>query len=108
MIAQTPAAGRALHAAGSVTRMSWPLHRSGRGAGGMHALRRKMAREGAALADRALHLELRSVPLQDVLDDGEPEPRAAGGARAALIDAVEALREPRDMLGRDADAGISD
>src|SRR5579863_6164544 len=65
-----------------------------------------MTRERAALADDAAHLELRAVPLQNVLDDGEAESRAAGRARAALIDTVEALGQSRDMLGGDADAGV--
>src|SRR6185312_786229 len=69
-------------------------------------LRGEMAGEGAALADDALHLELAAVPLQDVLDDGEPESGPAGGARAARIDAIEALREARNVLGRYADAGV--
>ncbi len=41
-----------------------------------------------------------------VLHDGEAEAGAAGLARAAAIDAVEALRQPRDVLGSDADTGV--
>ena len=48
------------------------------------------------------------MPLQDVLGDGEAETRAACCARAALIDTVEALREPRDVLGGYADPGVGD
>ena len=43
---------------------------------------------------------------QHVLDDRQAEARAAGIARAAPIDAVEALGEPRNVLGRDADPGV--
>src|SRR5689334_25449562 len=43
-----------------------------------------------------------------VLDDSEAESGAAGLARAAAIDAIEALGEPRDMLRRDAEAGVLD
>ena len=46
------------------------------------------------------------MPQQRVLGDREAEARAAGLARAAAIDAVEALGEPRDVLGLDADAGV--
>ena len=51
-------------------------------------------------------VELGLVPQQHVLDDREAEAGAAGRARAAAIDAVEALGQPRNVLGRDADAGV--
>ena len=35
-----------------------------------------------------------------------PRPGAAGRARAAAIDAIEALGQPRNVLGRDADARV--
>ena len=47
------------------------------------------------------------MALQAVLDDRKPEPRAALGARTRAIDAVEALGEARQVLGRDADAGVA-
>src|SRR3546814_2079909 len=43
-----------------------------------------------------------------MLDDGEPEPGAADRAAARLVDAVEALGQARDMLGRDAVALVAD
>ena len=43
-----------------------------------------------------------------VLGDGEAEAGAAGLARAAAVDAVEALGEARDVLVLDADAGVLD
>src|SRR5688572_21099567 len=43
-----------------------------------------------------------------MLGDGQAETGAAGLARAAAVDAVEALGEPRDVLGFDADAGVLD
>lgn len=47
------------------------------------------------------------VPRQNVLDDGEPEPGAAGLTRAAAIDAIEAFSQPRGTCcGTDADPGI--
>ena len=42
------------------------------------------------------------MPVEDVLDDGEPEAGAAGGAGAALVDPVETLGEPRQVLQGDA------
>jgi len=48
------------------------------------------------------------VALRDVLDDREPQTRAAAGARAAAVDAVEALGQARQVLARDAGAGVGD
>ena len=44
---------------------------------------------------------------QDALDDGEAEPGAAGFARAAAVNAIEALGQPRDVLRLDADPAIA-
>ena len=46
------------------------------------------------------------MPLQRVLNDREAEPGAAGRARPARVDAVEALRDPRDLLLGDADTRV--
>ena len=48
------------------------------------------------------------MPLQRMLDDREAEAGAAARPRAAGIDAIEALRDPRNLLLRDADAGVDD
>src|SRR6185312_3269993 len=48
----------------------------------------------------------RLVQRQDVLDDRQPQSRAAGGARAAGGNAVEAFGQARDVLRRDAVAGV--
>src|SRR2546430_2974934 len=61
-----------------------------------------------ALADRARDAELATVGLDDVLHDREPEPRTAEGTRAPLVDAEEALGQPRQVLGGDADPGVLD
>ncbi|EGJ10599.1 hypothetical protein RBXJA2T_09742 [Rubrivivax benzoatilyticus JA2 = ATCC BAA-35] len=37
-----------------------------------------------------------------------PQPGAAGLARAAAVDAVETFGQPRQVLARDADAGVGD
>ena len=42
------------------------------------------------------------MALNDMLDDGEPEPGAPDGAAAPGVDAVETLGQARQMLGRDA------
>mgnify|MGYP000891958974 CR=1 FL=1 len=75
-----------------------PGHPAGREAGG----------EAAADAGRALDLELRLVAVQRVLDDGEAEAGAAGVARAATVDAVEAFGEAGDMLGVDYTLSLHD
>src|SRR6202521_3940499 len=50
------------------------------------ALGREMAGEGAAAAEGALHFERRSVALQYVFDDCQPQARAAGGAGASGVE----------------------
>src|SRR6267378_1664298 len=75
---------------------------------GQSALRRKAHRETAAGTRLAIDVEARLVARDGVLDDGEAQSRAAGLARAAAVDAVEALGQPRQMLRRDAGAGVLD
>ena len=58
--------------------------------------------EGRALPRLALDGEPSAVAQHDVLDDGEPEPRTADLAADRGIDAVEALRQPRQVFRRDA------
>src|SRR5687768_5172305 len=65
-----------------------------------------MADERAAGTEGALDLEASFVPLEGVLDDRKPQPRAAARARAALVDAVKTLGQARDVIGRHADAGV--
>ena len=48
------------------------------------------------------------MAVDDVLDDGEAEARAAELARARGVDAIEALGEPRQMGGRNAVALVAD
>ena len=43
-----------------------------------------------------------TVRLRDVLDDGESEARPTEVAAARLVDAIEALEQPRDVLSGDA------
>ena len=45
---------------------------------------------------------------QYVLDDGQPEPGALGSAAARAFDAVKALGEPRQVLGRDTGSLVAD
>src|SRR5712691_8621268 len=75
---------------------------------GQSALRRKAHREAAACTRLAVDVEARLVARDSVLDDGQAQSRAAGFARAAAVDAVEALGQPRQMLRRDAGAGVLD
>src|SRR6187399_784819 len=68
---------------------------------------REMTGERAAAAFCAVDLEPPAMPMQRVFDDCEPQSRAAGLARAARIDAVEALGQTRQMLGGNARAGVA-
>src|SRR5689334_2179720 len=63
---------------------------------------RKEALDRGAHAGRALRTDLAAVRLDEVLHDGEPEPRTARLARATGVDAVEALEDARQVLGGDA------
>src|SRR4051794_10757748 len=53
--------------------------------------------EGRALARLAVDVELTAMALHDVLDDRQSQPGAARLARAAAVDAIEALGEPRQV-----------
>ena len=62
--------------------------------------------EGASLADLAFDGQAATVPVDDVLDDGKPQPGAAERAAARRIDPVEALRQPGQMGPGDAFAAV--
>src|SRR5262249_6484304 len=51
-------------------------------------------------------MQARLVAREHVLDYRQPEPRAAGVARAAPVHSIEALREARDVLWLYSDAGV--
>src|SRR5512143_140746 len=72
------------------------------------ARRRKARAESAALAGPALDRERGLMARERMLDDGQAEARAAGLARAAAVDAIEPLGQPRQVLRVDADAGVLD
>src|SRR5438876_7928627 len=69
---------------------------------------RQMNREDGAFSERAVDLEQAPMMIDDMLHDGEAEAGAAKLARAGGVDPVEALREPRDVLGKDALAVVAD
>ena len=52
-------------------------------------------------------VEFAAVALHHVLDDRQAQAGAAGVARAAAVDAVEALGQARQVLARDADAVVA-
>ena len=58
--------------------------------------------EGAAVADVAGDRDTAAVRMGDVFDDGEAQAGAAEVATASLVDAVEALEEPGQVLSSDA------
>src|ERR1700722_14364516 len=70
------------------------------------SLHRELAGESAALALGAAHIEPAPVPLQRMLDDRQPEPRAALPLRPARIDPVKALGQPRNVLRRNSDTRV--
>src|SRR5262249_3862560 len=63
---------------------------------------RQMDGEDRTTPDLALHRNATFHRLREMLDDGEAETGAAHVARAAAVDAVEALEEARQMLLGDA------
>src|SRR5690606_8664042 len=69
------------------TEAIWPVWRSGR----HDPFRGEMQGKRAALADFAGDQQFGIVPDGDVFGDGQAQPCAAGGARAAAVDPVEAL-----------------
>src|SRR5579862_405979 len=60
------------------------------------------------MAGRALDADVAAHGLDEVLDDREPESRAAHVARAAAVDAIEALEQTRLMARLDARARVDD
>src|SRR2546430_10016538 len=62
--------------------------------------------ERRAMPDRALHPDLASVHLHDLLNDREAKASPGNRLRRAAAYAPEALEHVADLLGRDADAGV--
>ena len=52
-----------------------------------------MEYEAGAAPRRALHRDIAAMCTQDAARDGQPEPRAAGGATARLLAAIETLED---------------
>src|SRR5450756_2054468 len=67
----------------------------------------QMDPESAPLAESALHGDAAPVSLSDVLDDRQTEPGAAEVAAARLVDPIEALEEPGQVLARHADTVVA-
>jgi hypothetical protein len=67
---------------------------------------REPDREARALADHAGHGDRAPVQLRELLDQREPDARALVAASARALDAVEALEEPVELVGRDAAARV--
>ena len=81
---------------------------SSRGGGGGARLARQGQRERGALALDGPDPDLAAVRGGDVLDDREAQAGAAGRAVASGVDAVEALEDAVELVGRDADALVGD
>mgnify|MGYP007039721777 CR=1 FL=1 len=67
----------------------------------------EMHGKGAALAQLDVNVQLRPVALQGVFDDGQAQAGATGFARAAAVDAVEALGQPRQVVWGNAGATVA-
>ena len=63
-----------------------------------HPQRGKDQPKTRSFAKLAVNFELTSVPLNHMLDDGQPQARSTSIPRSASVDTVEALAEPREML----------
>src|SRR6185437_16657520 len=72
----------------------------------LRAFRTEHAGERRTASRFADDFQPRLVQRQNVLDDRQPQSRDAGGARAAGGNAVEAFGQARDVLRRDAVAGV--
>src|SRR5512134_698058 len=68
----------------------------------------KQEAERGALPGRALDPDRARVGLDDVLHDGEPQPGPPGVAGTLLVDAVETLEDPAEVLRGDADPVVLD
>src|SRR5215468_3133609 len=55
----------------------------------------------------ALNIKKSAVPIENVLDDREPEPGPAHLARARGVDAIEAFGQPRQMLACNTVAAVA-
>jgi hypothetical protein len=55
---------------------------------------------------RAFDVELRLVPAQRMLDDGQAQPGASRVARAATVDPVKTFGQAGNVFGVDADAAV--
>src|SRR5262249_57649732 len=64
--------------------------------------------ERRALVLTALRPDAAAVELDELLADRQPEARAAGAAGNRVIELLEWLEEPRQVVLADSDAGVSD
>src|SRR6185503_5717088 len=64
--------------------------------------------ERRAARGLALDSDAPAMCFSDPAPDREPEPRAAVSARSRAVHAVEAVEDVRQVLRRDADAGVAD
>src|SRR3546814_9554213 len=69
---------------------------------------RQPHRKGAALPRLRVDHQPAAMAVDDVLDDGEPQPGAAEVAAAGGIDPVEPFGQARQVLARDALAMVAD
>ena len=66
-----------------------------------------MQREDTALIERTLYRRAAPVGLGNVLDDRQTQSRAAELSAAGLVDPIEPLEEPRQVLRADPAAVVA-
>src|SRR5215468_695034 len=72
----------------------------------MLLLRSKAYGKRRPLSDAGGNVQFATMPVEDVLDDGEPQTRASLLAACRHADAIEPLGQPREVLRRDARAVV--
>ncbi len=101
----TPPRGRRARRSGSAPAAARPD--PGRaGARYVRRPRRHADGEGGALAGGARDLDRAAVQRDQLLDEREPDPRALVAAAARALHAVEAIEDPRQLVGGDPDPRV--
>src|SRR5262245_55916607 len=85
-----------------------PMAGASRPACGSAVDRRQPDREGRAVPKLGGDHQLAAVTIEDVLDDGQAQTGAALLPARRHVDAIEALGQPRQMLGGDAWTVVDD
>ena len=69
---------------------------------------RQLDGEFRSFAQSAVHFDVSAHLFYRMLDNGKSQAGAAHGSRSCLVDTIEAFEDARQVLGWNADAGVSD